>query len=126
MNMTVKGNFITIIFEAGEPQSGTITLPDGYSIDTIYIDNVNNLRLFSTVFLINSGDTIHFPPVNSKSPSCFLYQIENDGYPASIRFLIEKFGQIPTAHYFDKAFEPILVKGDDGNEYKVIPSDQFK
>lgn len=29
-------------------------------------------------------------------------------------------------HYFDKAFEPILVAGDDCNEYKVIPSDQFK
>lgn len=25
-----------------------------------------------------------------------------------------------------KAFEPILVVGDDGKEYKVIPSDQFK
>lgn len=25
-----------------------------------------------------------------------------------------------------RAFEPILVTGDDGNEYKVIPSDQFK
>lgn len=29
-------------------------------------------------------------------------------------------------HYFDKAFDPILVTGDDGNEYNVIPSDQFK
>lgn len=29
-------------------------------------------------------------------------------------------------HYFDKAFEPILVTGADGNEYNVIPSDQFK
>lgn len=27
--------------------------------------------------------------------------------------------------HFDKAFEPILVVGDDGNEYNVIPSDQF-
>lgn len=27
---------------------------------------------------------------------------------------------------FDKAFEPILVVGDDGKEYNVIPSDQFK
>lgn len=27
---------------------------------------------------------------------------------------------------FDTAFEPILVKGDDGKEYNVIPSDQFK
>lgn len=33
---------------------------------------------------------------------------------------------IPDPHYFDKAFEPILVTGDDGNEYNVIPSDRFK
>lgn len=39
---------------------------------------------------------------------------------------ITKFGQLPDSHYFDKAFEPILVTGDDGNEYNVIPSDQFK
>lgn len=39
---------------------------------------------------------------------------------------IVKFGQIPDSHYFDAAFEPILVTGDDGNEYNVIPSDQFK
>lgn len=24
------------------------------------------------------------------------------------------------------AFEPIIVTGDDGHEYNVIPSDQFK
>lgn len=28
--------------------------------------------------------------------------------------------------HFDVAFEPILVTGDDGNEYNVINSDQFK
>lgn len=33
---------------------------------------------------------------------------------------------IHDANYFAKAFEPILVKGDDGKEYNVIPSDQFK
>lgn len=27
---------------------------------------------------------------------------------------------------FDKIFDPILVTGDDGNEYNVIPSDRFK
>lgn len=26
----------------------------------------------------------------------------------------------------DKAFDPILVVGNDGNEYNVIPSNQFK
>lgn len=41
-------------------------------------------------------------------------------------FLITKFGQIPDSHYFDEAFEPILVTGDDGDKYNVIPSDHFK
>lgn len=40
--------------------------------------------------------------------------------------IIEKFGQIPDIHYFDTPFKPILVKGDDGKEYNVIPSNQFK
>lgn len=43
-----------------------------------------------------------------------------------IRILIEKFGQIPDTHYFDKALAPISVTVDDGNKYNVIPSDQFK
>lgn len=37
-----------------------------------------------------------------------------------------KFGQIPDRQYFDTAFTPILVTDDNGNEYHVIPSDQFK
>lgn len=31
-----------------------------------------------------------------------------------------------TVDYFTNPFEPILVTGDKGNKYKVIPSDQFK
>ena len=53
----------------------------------------------------------------------FVQDIKKD---ADIRLSIEKFGQIPDPHYFDKAFEPILVTGEDGKEHKVIPSDQFK
>jgi hypothetical protein len=43
-----------------------------------------------------------------------------------LRLSIEKFGQIPNEHYFEKAFKPILVTGNDGKKYNVIPSDQFK
>lgn len=33
----------------------------------------------------------------------------------------------PLIHiHFDKAFDPILVTGDNGTEYNVIPSNQFK
>lgn len=52
--------------------------------------------------------------------------MENLSIPAEVRILIEKFGQIPDTHYFDTTFKPILVTGDDGKEYNMIPSDQFK
>ena len=67
-----------------------------------------------------------FPPINSKSP-CILHPVKvNNTKSADLRILIIKFGQIPDQHYFDKTFDPILVTGNDGNEYNVIPSDQFK
>lgn len=72
------------------------------------------------------SDDITFPVVNSKSPSILPLLIKDTSKRADIRLTIEKFGQIPDPHYFDKAFEPILVVGDDGNEYNVIPSNQFK
>lgn len=38
-------------------------------------------------------------------------------------------GNIPDPHYFDKGFEPILVKTKDENgdeiEYNMIPSTQY-
>lgn len=52
--------------------------------------------------------------------------IQDTSKIAEIRLTIEKFGQIPDPHYFSKAFDPILVVGNDGAEYNVIPSDQFK
>ena len=39
---------------------------------------------------------------------------------------IEKFGQEPNINYFNGKITPILVTGNDGKEYNVIPSDQFK
>lgn len=126
MYITINGNYVSISFNAGEAQKGVITLPDGYSIETVFFNNVTNVRLFSESFLIPTGSRIHFPPVNSMSPASFLYRIDDTTKAALARFTIEKFGQIPTSHYFDKAFDPILVTGDDGNKYNVIPSDQFK
>lgn len=64
--------------------------------------------------------------VNSKSPCTIKVSRIDDTKLARLRFSIEKFGQIPNIDYFNKAFDPILVVGDDGNEYNVIPSDQFK
>lgn len=64
--------------------------------------------------------------VNYKSPCVLRPLILDNTKPAYLRILIFKFGQIPDPHYFDAAFKPILVTGDDGKEYNVIPSDQFK
>lgn len=35
-------------------------------------------------------------------------------------------GNANESSQFGYSFEPILVVGDDGKEYNVIPSDQFK
>lgn len=126
MNLTVRGNAIEVTFDANEPsQEGHITLPDGYSFEQITLLSANNcypINNLSSTFLGKRT----FPPVNSKSPCQLSYAIVDTAKAASFRAIIEKFGQIPDIHYFDKPFEPILVTGDDGKEYNVIPSDQFK
>ena len=125
MSVNYKGNFIIIRYEAGETPK-TIQLPDGYSYDTIAVVGSNNMNVIYSEITFVLGMPMRFPPVNSKSP-CILKPLALDTTKAAyIRILIMKFGQIPDVHYFDKAFEPILVTGEDGSEYNVIPSDQFK
>lgn len=123
MIMVVSGNTILVTIDIGDDTN--IVLPDGYSYERIRFTHVNNLWGVPEARII-SNSVLNFPPINSKSPNYFNFIVTDKTKPAEIRLVIEKFGQIPDAHYFDKAFEPILVTGDDGNEYKVIPSDQFK
>lgn len=126
MNITAKGNAIEVTFGANEPtQHGYITLPDGYSFEQISLLSANNCYPINNISSLLLGKRT-FPPVNSKSPCQLSYAILDTTKPASFRAIIEKFGQIPDIHYFEKPFEPILVTGDDGKEYNVIPSDQFK
>lgn len=126
MNLYVAGNVIEVTFDADEPQqSGFVTLPDGYSYEKVNIILASNCYPLHRLSSGNLG-TRTFPPVNSKSPCQFAYAILDTTKAASFRVIIEKFGQIPDTHYFDKAFEPILVTDDAGKEYNVIPSDQFK
>ena len=128
MTIEYYGPFIHIRFKANELKEGhtKVKLADGYTYESIiihYIKNITELLPYQTIY---PRDKISFPPVNCTSPSIlylFIFDITKD---ADIRLSIEKFGQIPNEHYFDKAFEPILVTGDDGNTYPVIPSDQFK
>lgn len=128
MKNEFRGNYIRIYIGANEFSNKRIpiTLPDGYSYETINITYLNNITELMPYFLVNINNTYHIPPVRSHSPSTFSVLVTNPSEPAELRLVIEKFGQIPDAHYFDKAFEPILVTGDDGKQYNVIPSDQFK
>lgn len=123
-----RGNCIRIYINANEftDKKVPITLPDGYSYENIRILYVTNISEITPYFSITTNTTYHIPPVRSHSPSTFTLFVVDLSKNAEIRILIEKFGQIPDTHYFDKPFEPILVTGDDGNKYNVIPSDQFK
>lgn len=124
MKVNYSGNVVDIRFDIGDKT--TITLPDGYSIEDMVIIYNNGIYAISYSFPIPPATvSLHFPPVNSCNPNTIIPLFDNTK-EHRFTFLIAKFGQIPDPHYFDKPFEPILVTGDDGNEYKVIPSDQFK
>lgn len=126
MNITIQGNFISITIPPNEGQPTIIQLPAGYSYEKIRIAVLNNISYLIPYMQISLNQIYTFPPVDSKSP-CYIQPLLGDvSKPSEIKFYIEKFGQIPDTHYFDKAFDPILVVGDDGKEYNMIPSDQFK
>lgn len=128
MILKTYGNIIYISYDASELSihEQKITLPHAYSYEDILIVNSDNIATIQNRLLANSNVHMIFPPINSKSPCTFFFYITDLTKSASIRILICKFGQIPDANYFDGAFEPILVVGNDGNKYNVIPSDQFK
>lgn len=128
MNNEFRGNCVRIYINANESTTTRvpITLPDGYSYESIKILYLSNISEIVPYFLVNNNNSYHIPPIRSHSPCTFNLLLADTSKSAEIRILIEKFGQIPDVHYFDKPFEPISVTGDDGNEYNVIPSDQFK
>lgn len=123
-----NGNCIRIYIAANELTNKRvpITLPAGYSYETIHITYLSNISEIMPYFLVANNSVYHIPPVGAHSPASFNLLVGNLSAAAEIRLVIEKFGQIPDLHYFDTAFKPILVTGDDGNKYNVIPSNQFK
>lgn len=127
MTNIISGINFNIRFSKNELTSPNFTyvLPEGYTINIMHITNVINVDIVNGAVIRNNIRLV-FPVVNSKSPSTFTIHINDITQDAELRFTIEKFGQIPDPHYFDKAFDPIIITGDDGNEYNVIPSDQFK
>lgn len=127
MTTNIYGNNVRVTIAANELTDGRIIvkLPDGYSYETIHVTLLTNIGEFAKYFSV-SYDVYNFPPVRSHSPSTLDLYVKDTSQRAEIRFVIEKFGQIPDPNYFNTAFEPILVTGDDGSKHKVIPSDQFK
>ena len=126
MNVVCNGTFIFIHIDAEELLDGhtTIQLPAGYSYERLYVNSLLNININPQ--LVKEHTSITFPPVNCKSPSTISIFVLNNTQKAEMRLTIEKFGQIPDPHYFDNPFKPILVTGEDGKKYTVIPSDQFK
>lgn len=126
MIVSYQGNFVTVTIPKGEGNPPVIQLSTGYTFEKIHILVASNIGYFIPYMQIERGYYLNFPCIDSKSP-CSIQPVLNDASAkAELKFLIEKFGQIPDPNYFDKAFDPILVTGEDGNNYNVIPSDQFK
>ena len=128
MTIEYRGPFIRIAFKPNELVDGhtSVELAPGYSYERIYIHQLWNIEELYPYQTVSSGDRITFPPINSKSPSILYLFVKDPTKSAEFRFSIEKFGQIPDPNYFYDVIKPISVTGEDGKEYKVIPSDQFK
>jgi hypothetical protein len=126
MNILYQGNFVTVTIPAGSEKPSVIQLSNGYTYEKIHILVASNVGYLIPYMQISPNYKLDFPCIDSKSPCTIQPLLTDVTKKGELKFLIEKFGQIPDTHYFDKAFEPILVTGEDGNEYNVIPSDQFK
>lgn len=125
MTINYLGNLVDIKFATGDVSGKSITLDYGYSIEEMtIINNTGIYGIFHGAPISKTTVNLRFPPVRSKNPNVIAPIFDNDK-DQRFTFFITKFGQIPDPHYFDKAFEPILVVGDDGKQYKSIPSDQF-
>lgn len=125
MKSEINGNCLRIELSADE-NNILFTMPEGYSYESFLLNEVNNINYINSNCRAIQGAIYNFPPIRSKSPVTITLEKRNVASIANVSIAIAKFGQIPDPHYFDKAFEPILVTGEDGKEYKVIPSDQFK
>lgn len=126
MTINYYGNIVDIKFNKGDSSGAAITLIDGYSVEEMtIINNTGIYGLFLGAPIKQAPANLRFPPVHSKNPNVISPLFDNTK-EQRFTFIITKFGQIPDPNYFKKAFEPIPVTSSDGNEYNVIPSDQFK
>ena len=128
MRVDYKGPTVRVIINANEATSNyvNITLEEGYCYNQIKILSLSNVDEILPYCKATVNTSIKYPPVNSMSPCILTIHVIDKTKSAICTITIEKFGQIPDPNYFTKTFNPILVVGDDGNEYSAIPSDQFK
>lgn len=118
----MKGNTFTFVLDPG---TTSVQLPDGYSYSGIIFTYLENTQYANNVHIITNMQYT-FPVIDSKSPCTFEFAPKDASKRIAVGGMITKMGQIPDINYFDTDFSPILVTGSDGNEYNVIPSDQFK
>ena len=128
MLIDYKGPTIGIVLEPNEAESNyvNITLAEGYTFEQIKLLYLSNIDEVLPYFHVPEGTSIKYPPINSMSPCVLNIHLIDKTKSAACGVTIEKFGQIPDINYFRNRIAPILVTGDDGNEYNVVPSDQFK
>lgn len=128
MLIDYKGPTIGVVINANESESKyiNITLQEGYSYEQIKILALSNVDEILPYCKATSNTSVKYPPINSMSPCVLNIRLIDTTKSAVCAITIEKFGQIPDPNYFKKAFDPILVTGADGKEYKMIPNDQFK
>ena len=132
MTSIIKGNIIQLTIQATDiEKSVNFILPDGYSVRKLFYSGSANVSVTADGLYIPPNFIIAFPVVNSKSPNLFkIYSNSKSKDGDIIRIIILEFGCIPDSSYFEKSFEPILIKSKNENgdeiEYNMIPSTQFE
>lgn len=133
MKIDVNGNSFRFVIEEKDINTTvTYTFPDGYSFNKIIFSRYTT-ELYLILPQISSyyNSKLTFPIVKSKSPNTIVIAVTDKANAGNyMDVYITKFGGIPDSHYFDKAFDPVLVKSKDENgneiEYIMIPSTQFE
>lgn len=118
----MRGNIFTFFLDPGVSH---VQLPDGYSYSGIIFTYLENTQYCNNTNIVTNMQYT-FPVIDSKSPCTFDFAHNDASKRVVARGMITKMGQIPDINYFDTNFSPILLTGADGQEYNVIPSDQFK
>lgn len=134
----ISGNIIRFLCEESDiGQNVNYTLPDGYTLHKFMFNrNDQSVTIYTNVDTSNQLYTsnnivIICPIISSKSPNSFIIRFSNASTVNTwIELIIFELGGIPDSHYFDKAFNPVLIKSKDENddeiEYNMIQSTQFE